>query len=166
MTTIKATCPTCGEVSLAAEDILLRIGTGGSSSTYGFSCPECKSFVEKPADERVVRLLLSGGVLPTMVNMPAEALETKLGPPLDYDDLLSFHELLERDDLAGARAADMSVGPVQDIIHRSATVWTTSNMFKRVPKRLPRSAYCRRRSHQNARRPAAPRPTRSPCRAS
>lgn len=98
MTTIKATCPTCGEVSLAAEDILLRIGAMKGNSTYGFSCPDCSSFVEKPADERVVRLLLSGGVMPTLVNMPAEALETKLGPALTYDDLLAFHELLERDD--------------------------------------------------------------------
>ena len=98
MTTIKATCPTCGEVSLAAEDILLRIGSANASSTYGFSCPDCAGFVEKPADERVVRLLLSGGVMPTLVHMPAEALETKLGPPLNYDDILAFHELLERDD--------------------------------------------------------------------
>ena len=98
MTTIKATCPTCGEVSLDAEDILLRIGSAQAASTYGFSCPDCRAFIEKPADERVVRLLLSGGVMPTLVNMPAEALETKLGPPLDYDDLLAFHELLEQDD--------------------------------------------------------------------
>ena len=98
MTTIKATCPSCGEVSLAAEDILLRIGSANASSTYGFSCPDCNGFVEKPADERVVRLLLSGGVMPTLVHMPAEALEAKLGPPLNYDDILSFHELLERDD--------------------------------------------------------------------
>ena len=97
MTTIKATCPTCGEVSLTAEDILLRIGSAKGNSTYGFSCPDCSSFVEKPADERVVRLLLSGGVMPMLVHMPAEALETKIGPPLDYDDLLSFHELLESD---------------------------------------------------------------------
>lgn len=98
MTTIKATCPKCGEVDLTADDILLRIGSVKTTNSYGFSCPDCAEFVEKPADERIVRLLLSGGVMPILVHVPAEALEPKQGPPLNYDDVLSFHELLERDD--------------------------------------------------------------------
>lgn len=98
VTTIKATCPICGEVDLTADDVLLRIGVGTSPNTYGFSCPRCREFVEKPADERVVRLLLSGGVMPTLVHVPAEALEHKGGPALTYDDLLDFHQALARDD--------------------------------------------------------------------
>lgn len=98
MTTIKATCPVCGEVDLTADDVLLRIGAGSSPNTYGFSCPRCREFIEKPADERVVRLLLSGGVMPTMVHVPAEVLERRDGPPLNYDDLLDFHQALERGD--------------------------------------------------------------------
>jgi predicted RNA-binding Zn-ribbon protein involved in translation (DUF1610 family) len=97
MTTIKATCPACGEVDLTAEDILLRIGAGRPMNTYGFSCPDCGDFVEKPADERVTRLLLSGGVLPTLFDVPAEVLETRQGPPINHDDLLAFHELLKGD---------------------------------------------------------------------
>jgi hypothetical protein len=97
MTTIKATCPSCGEVDLTAESILLRIGLSESSNTYGFCCPRCRVFVEKPADERIVRLLLSGGVVPTMINAPAEALEPHEGPPFTYDDVLAFHELLQAD---------------------------------------------------------------------
>lgn len=98
VTTIKATCPGCGEVDLTADDVLLRIGAGTSPNTYGFSCPRCSEFIEKPADERVVRLLLSGGVMPTLVHIPAEAMERKDGPPLTYDDLLDFHQTLSRDD--------------------------------------------------------------------
>ena len=98
MTTIKATCPDCGEVDLTADDILLRIATGEGSNTYGFSCPSCSEFVEKPADERVIRLLLSGGVMPMLVHVPAEALEARSGPPINHDDLLEFHELRQRDD--------------------------------------------------------------------
>jgi endogenous inhibitor of DNA gyrase (YacG/DUF329 family) len=98
MTTIKASCPDCGEVSLAAEDIVLRIGSAVSPNSYGFACPTCSDFVEKPADERVVRLLLSGGVMPVMNHIPAEALESRQGPPISHDDLLAFHELLKRDD--------------------------------------------------------------------
>jgi hypothetical protein len=97
MTTIKATCPGCGEVDLTADDIVLRIGAA-QINTYGFTCPTCAQFVEKPADDRIVRLLLSGGVVPVPVHVPAEVLETKSGPALTYDDLLDFHALLEQDD--------------------------------------------------------------------
>lgn len=98
MTTIKATCHGCGEVDLTPEDILLRIGAGNGSNSYGFSCPTCAEFVEKPADERVVRLLLSGGVMPMLQDVPAEMLETKSGPAITHNDLLEFHQLLESDD--------------------------------------------------------------------
>ena len=98
MTTIKATCPQCGEVDLTAEDVLLRIGGNKTSNTYGFSCPTCSDFIEKPADERVVRLLLSGGVMPVLVHVPAEALEPRQGPPISHDDILAFHEMLSKDD--------------------------------------------------------------------
>lgn len=95
MTTIKATCPGCGEVDLTPEEILLRVANTGTNSNYGFSCPACGDFVQKPADSRVVRLLLSGGVIPVSLDIPAEALEAHYGPPLTYDEILSFHELLE-----------------------------------------------------------------------
>jgi hypothetical protein len=108
MTTIKATCPDCGEVDLTAQDILLRIGAVQDSNTYGFSCPNCTCFIEKPADERVVRLLLSGGVMPVLVHVPAEALETHSGPPINHDDLLEFHELIAGDAWYGDLARQMS----------------------------------------------------------
>jgi hypothetical protein len=99
MTTIKATCPGCGEVDLTADDILLRIGATQSVNKYGFTCPGCGQFVEKTADDRIVRLLLSGGVMPVPVHVPAEALELKQGPAFTLDDILDFHEALERGDL-------------------------------------------------------------------
>jgi hypothetical protein len=98
MTTIKATCPGCGEVNLTPPDIVLRIGSPPITTTYGFTCPGCAEFVEKAADERVIRLLLSGGVLPTLIDVPAEVLEPRFGPPIAPDDLLEFHQLLQRDD--------------------------------------------------------------------
>jgi hypothetical protein len=98
MTTIKATCPGCGEIDLTADDILLRIGASRTVNTYGFACPGCGDFVQKPADDRIVRLLLSGGVVPVPVHVPAEALEVHYGPPISHDDILNFHEMLDRDD--------------------------------------------------------------------
>lgn len=98
MTTIKATCPRCGEVDLGTDDILLRIAAMSAANTYGFTCPNCAEFIEKQADDRIVRLLLSGGVVPVPVHIPAEALEMHFGPPLTHDDLLDFHQVLARDD--------------------------------------------------------------------
>ena len=109
MTTIKATCPTCGEVDLKAHDILLRIGSPSGVNSYGFTCPDCGDFVEKPADDRVVRLLLSGGVVPVPVHIPAEAMEERLGPPLNYDDLLDFHVLLQGDDWLDELLGDTAI---------------------------------------------------------
>jgi hypothetical protein len=96
VTTIKATCPLCGEIDLTPQDIKLTIGS--SDKTYGFNCPLCSDYIEKAADDRVVRLLLSGGVLPTIVDVPAEALEPRAGSPISLDDLLEFHELLATED--------------------------------------------------------------------
>lgn len=98
MTTIKATCPTCGEVALTPDDIELRVDTGESGSFYGFSCPRCCTEVRKPADERVVRLLVSGGVpaLPLEPEVPRVRLDERFDHPrLTHDDLLDFHQLLE-----------------------------------------------------------------------
>jgi hypothetical protein len=46
-----------------------------------------------------VSLLVSGGVAATVWELPAEYLETKVGPPLSYDDLLDFALQLGATDL-------------------------------------------------------------------
>jgi hypothetical protein len=90
MTTIKATCPTCGEVELTHEDVRLMVCNEASLSYYAFDCPGCVHEVRKPADAHVISLLMSGGVSATVWEIPAEAQETKSGPALTYDDLLDF----------------------------------------------------------------------------
>lgn len=97
MTTIKATCHTCGEVGLTPEEIELRVDrSGGDASYYAFTCPSCLSVVRKPADDRVVRLLISGGVHVANVDEP-EPVPLKdryAGPAISHDDILDFHALL------------------------------------------------------------------------
>lgn len=95
MTTIRATCPTCGEVGLTPDEVELRVDPSGRrQSSYSFDCPSCLSIIDKPADERIVRLLASGGV-PVREWAPARDLPG--GPALTYDDLLDFHDLLAGD---------------------------------------------------------------------
>jgi predicted RNA-binding Zn-ribbon protein involved in translation (DUF1610 family) len=102
MTTIKATCPACGEISLTPPDIELYVDPDGKeASSYAFRCPQCADVVRKPADDRVVRLLISGGVDPRKPasSSPQPALgDRSTGPALTPDDLIDFHTLLDRDD--------------------------------------------------------------------
>jgi hypothetical protein len=98
VTTIKATCPRCGEVELTPDDLELRVCTHAPASYYSFQCPMCIERVQKPADDRVVQLLISGGVKASVWELPEEMAEAKDGPALTLDDLLDFHLLLEQPD--------------------------------------------------------------------
>ena len=104
MTTIKASCPTCGEVELTPPDVSLLVCSSAPLSYYAFCCPTCKVEVRKPADDHIVSLLVSGGVPARVWDVPAEALEPKAGPRLTYDDLLDFALHLGVTDLLAASA--------------------------------------------------------------
>ncbi|ABK52974.1 hypothetical protein Acel_1202 [Acidothermus cellulolyticus 11B] len=104
MTTIKATCPTCGEVELTPADLSLMVCNQAVLSYYSFRCPRCIEEVRKPADDHIISLLVSGGVRPIHWSVPAEALEPHRGPALSYDELLDFALALERSDYLAALA--------------------------------------------------------------
>lgn len=109
MTRIRAKCPQCGEVDLRPHDIQLEIvrtfvGEVADGSNYRFLCPDCQEIVTKPADERIARLLATGGV---PITVSGDELIDRLanehpesppdGPAFTHDDLLDFHLLLEGD---------------------------------------------------------------------
>ena len=98
VTTIRATCPTCGEVELTPDDIELRVCTHAPASYYQFECPLCDEAIQKPADDRVVQLLISGGVSATVWELPDEVREQRDGPVPTFDDVLDFHLLLKQED--------------------------------------------------------------------
>ena len=104
MTTIKASCPTCGEVELTPADVSLMVCSHAPLSYYAFCCPTCREEVRKPADDHVVSLLVSGGVPASVWRLPGEALELHGGPRLSYDDLLDFALQLGATDLLAAAA--------------------------------------------------------------
>ena len=103
-TTIKASCPGCGEVELTPDDVSLMVCSIPSLSYYAFECRTCVKQVRKPADDHVVALLVSGGVPAQVWDLPAEAREPKAGPPLGYDDLLDFALYLGTTDLLASLA--------------------------------------------------------------
>jgi hypothetical protein len=110
MTTIRSTCPLCGEVDLRPEQILLHVPRDGRS-VYQFMCPACLDPVEKPADGKVAALLVSAGVdfatEDSLLGEPLDPLDDPLvqdrmdeppdGLPFTLDDLMTFHFLLQGD---------------------------------------------------------------------
>jgi hypothetical protein len=111
MTTIRTTCPRCGEVDMGPESILLSVAQGGREGTYRFTCPTCYDAVEKRADRKIVALLVSAGVdvagrggsseerTEPMFDQELEDPRGELpsGPPLTIDDLIDFHFQLQDD---------------------------------------------------------------------
>jgi len=110
MTTIRTTCPRCGEVDMGPESILLSVASGGREGTYRFTCPTCYDSVEKRADRKIVALLVSAGVGVAGRQDAEERTESMFGedeseapvpapqgPPFTIDDLIDFHFHLEDD---------------------------------------------------------------------
>jgi hypothetical protein len=95
MTTIRVTCPGCGDLELSADELRLVVAEATDASFYSFRCRRCRLAVRRPASHGVVMLLMSGGVVAETLAVPAEALEARSGAPISYDDLLDFLLALE-----------------------------------------------------------------------
>lgn len=98
MTTIRANCPHCGEVSLTPVMINLQTClTQMDLSSYHFECPDCQQMIDKPATEHIVAMLMSGGVTSHQWTIPKEWFEPKRGPRIGYDDLLDLAMGMEKE---------------------------------------------------------------------
>jgi len=95
--TIRASCPTCGDVELTTRDVTVQVCSSNNEGSYSFLCPHCRLAVSKPAEARIVDLLVSSGVRLSVWHMPAELDEPRSGDPISYDDLLEFHFQLQQE---------------------------------------------------------------------
>jgi len=96
--TIRASCPTCGDVELTSRDVTVQVCATNNQGSYAFRCPACNVAVSKMAEQRIVDLLVSSGVRLSVWSMPAELDEVHTGPALTYDDLLELHQELQAED--------------------------------------------------------------------
>lgn len=94
-TVIKASCEDCGDVELGISDVRVRVCTADSHGSYVFRCPSCRMSVVKPAEPRIVDLLVASGVRLEHWELPAELFEAHTGAAIDHDDLIDFHRLLQ-----------------------------------------------------------------------
>jgi predicted RNA-binding Zn-ribbon protein involved in translation (DUF1610 family) len=95
---VRASCPTCGDVELPGTALHARKCSTTGEGSYSFGCPECGTVVVKPADQRLLDLLVASGIPMTTWSLPSELAEEHDGDPISYDDILAFHELLSTDD--------------------------------------------------------------------
>ena len=97
MATIRATCPGCGDVELTAAQVQVLISPEDQRASYAFLCAGCRVLITKPADEQVVRILVSSGVGIRPWHLPAELTEEHRGDPISWDEVLEFHTALHHD---------------------------------------------------------------------
>ena len=94
-TVIKASCHDCGDVELGVAELSVRVCTADTQSSYVFRCPTCQMSVSKPAEQRIIDLLVASGVELIEWRLPAELFEAHEGQALTHDDLIDFHHLLQ-----------------------------------------------------------------------
>ena len=81
MTTIRTTCPTCGEVKLTVADVALELLPGAQEGRYRFACPVCGTIRRRPANRRVVTILLATGVV---------SVDARVARPIDEAEIATF----------------------------------------------------------------------------
>lgn len=62
MTTIRTSCLFCGDVELVPTDLNLELFSSTGTGNYRFLCPHCDEEQRRPANHRVVSILLATGV--------------------------------------------------------------------------------------------------------
>ena len=96
MSTIRTTCPACGEIDIPGEFVALTF----DRSQYVFECPTCRLGIAKSTDAKIVALLMRAGVVtlgvppaqkPTELQAPARPAL----PAFTLDDCIDFHESID-----------------------------------------------------------------------
>ncbi|HEX9856690.1 MAG TPA: hypothetical protein VGC47_15370 [Acidimicrobiia bacterium] len=88
MTTIRTTCNRCGDVELTTSDLGLELEAEGSKGKYRFECPFCGLVQRRPANQRVVSILLATGVEYEII--------AEVGP-ITEDEIEAFAQALDED---------------------------------------------------------------------
>jgi len=78
MTTIRTTCSRCGDVELTTSDVGLELAGEGGEGRYRFDCPLCGETERRPANHRVVSILLATGVAYEIVPVETPITESEI----------------------------------------------------------------------------------------
>lgn len=91
MRRLRARCEVCGEIGLAASDIVVAGTSEPGRARCSFHCPECGRLNVQYCDIGAARLLLLGGARGDTTEVPPAR-------PLELAHLDELRELMERPD--------------------------------------------------------------------
>src|SRR5919108_2014940 len=92
---VQARCAWCGDVEFALGELRIH----ASQETEGlleFVCPSCGRLNVRPLGHPELAALANAGARPSSGPAPFELLEKHAGPPISWDDLIDFHQVLSR----------------------------------------------------------------------
>ncbi len=90
-----ASCPTCGDLDVEAEQMWLVLTDSPGRDHYVFPCPGCGAHVRRHAHAITARFL-ERFVPVERIQVPAEALEPHVGDPITVDDLIDLMLALDQ----------------------------------------------------------------------
>ncbi len=90
-----ASCPRCGPVELAPEDVQVWICDRQDASYYQFRCPGCSRRVAKGASPEVFDVLLLVGAALHVWDYPEELDEPRPRRPISREEIALFMRELE-----------------------------------------------------------------------
>ncbi len=96
MTTIRVSCPDCGNIDLLPANLTVRVCRDTHEHSYTFWCFKCRLMVCKQSNQTITDMLTSSGVRIRLWKLPDELFEIRTGAPISHDDLLDFHENFEQ----------------------------------------------------------------------
>lgn len=100
-TTVKCTCPDCGDVATSTDKVVVRFreGTDGiEGGQYRFTCPKCGRIVLKDTAFNIISLLTASGCRIETWTPPIEIMERPLEdahPAISLDDVIDLHFQLD-----------------------------------------------------------------------
>jgi hypothetical protein len=95
--TIRASCPTCGEVDLEPGEVRGLWCATTEVASYAFRCPRCTLAVARRTAAHVLQVLSVAGIEVRDWELPLELYEEHRGPGLVDRDLVRFSDQLAED---------------------------------------------------------------------
>lgn len=94
---IRVTCPSCGDLKLLVEDVIIRTCVGREGGEYRWKCG-C-GIVVRRAEQSIITLLRDVKVKEEVWELPLELLEHPLEGTLNEDDIIDLELAKARGDL-------------------------------------------------------------------
>lgn len=95
MVVVRTSCPTCGDVRLAENQVRAWQRHGERRGAITFVCPLCHRHRVQQIGALGLLLLERRGVPVARWDFPLELEETHDGPPFTVEDIASFRQLLD-----------------------------------------------------------------------